>query len=443
VKVLEKELPREIQRRDDRVALISAGDPEAMQAALAAVLERIFDRSGLPEANRGRRQLHTVEVLVPEKSSSHIVGQGGERIRALIEETGCDMHVSKEPLDGLMEQKRVRVTADSTEEATNAVWKIQETLMELASGGVLRPEHFELREPFSSPGPTPFNSRTEPNSGRSREVPIRLLFGSEEAAWIIGKRGNKIMNLRDLAKVSMNDAEAPPFDPSDRVVEISSASLEQRVRVVQMIIDDLNSRDEVTEDFRLLVPTDKFGSVMGHRGEHIRKIMSSTGAELKQHKAEQLEDGSFFWLRLVEVSGGDFAEVVLQVHQHIEGRNRDAGADSHSAPSANNAFGGAQIGKRASPNVFASKPNGVAPFTLPVLGCDEDDGEVLMLELAMPSVEVARSLAADSSGIAGKSGVQLTVARGPGDTALLQVEGTALENSVACYFIQDRLHLVH
>jgi hypothetical protein len=36
-----------------------------------------------------------------------IVGQGGERIRAIIEELGCEVQVSREPLAGIAGHKRV------------------------------------------------------------------------------------------------------------------------------------------------------------------------------------------------------------------------------------------------------------------------------------------------------------------------------------------------
>ena len=38
-------------------------------------------------------------------------------------------------------------------------------------------------------------------------------------------------------KVNMIDADAPPFDAAERVLEISTASLESRVKVVQMAWD--------------------------------------------------------------------------------------------------------------------------------------------------------------------------------------------------------------
>jgi len=457
VQILQKELPQEMQRREDRIIVIT-GTVNEVEQGVHGVLERVFDRSGLPQASdRGNKngRPHIVEVLVPEKSGSHLIGSRGERIKAMIEETQCDVHVVKEPMVGLADQKRVRVTGNSADEAINAVLRLQEVLGELAAGGVLRPEHFELREAYS-PGPSMRSTRNE------KEVPIRLLVSSEDAAWIVGRRGNKITRLRDLAKVQMNDADSPPFDESERVVEIAAAALESRIRVVQLILEDVALRQEASkgQDLRILVPTEQFGSVMGHRGETIRRIMSSTGAKLKQHKAEKLEDGADYRLRLIEIKGDDRqqVQVVHQVHTALEMRGRDIPAQPTGMAS-NLSF---NIGAQAVPHssMPAMQPSAKAVMTsnnaqLSVGAVDfvpshalesplEPTNQVPMsLQLAMPSEEVARQLAGDTSGIAWKAGVRLAAGRGAGGAPILQVTGTAVGNAVACYLIQDRLFLMH
>merc|ERR1712232_804206 len=108
---------------------------------------------------------------------------------------------------------------------------------ELVESGVLKPEHFELREAHSGGADDQLGIGHRSTPTTSKEVPVRLLVSGAEAAWILGKRGNKITRLRDLARVSVNDAEAPPFHESERFVEISAAPLEQRARVVQMIVE--------------------------------------------------------------------------------------------------------------------------------------------------------------------------------------------------------------
>eukprot|EP00931_Biecheleriopsis_adriatica_P091691 TRINITY_DN65577_c0_g1_i1.p1 TRINITY_DN65577_c0_g1~~TRINITY_DN65577_c0_g1_i1.p1 ORF type:complete len:523 (+),score=152.32 TRINITY_DN65577_c0_g1_i1:67-1635(+) len=463
VKILQKELPQEMQRREDRVVVIT-GEPGSVREALGAVLERVFDRSGLPDKvdQSFRERAHIVEVLVPEKSGSHLIGQKGERIRSLSEETNCDLHVVKDPVSGLADQKRVRVTAGTVDEAAGAVWRLQEFLGELVAGGVLKlKEHFELRQGFSSAGLASFSSSlAEPRRGnREKEVPIRLLVAKDEAAWVVGKRGNKIMRLRDLAKVNMTDADSPPFDPTERLVEISAASLENRLRVVQMVVEDLALRQEASDELRILVPTEQFGSVMGHRGETLRSIIQSTKAQVQQHKAEQLEDGQEYHFRLVEIRGDESqrVEVVKLIYFALENKNRDSvmtgsgglasldssfsresgsypsSGGSSGLPGSMSGLGAGLAGALASAGAGAMGRSG---------GSGSEMGQ-LTLQLAMPNEEVAKMLASDSSGIAWRAGVKLAAGRGAGGLPVLKVAGTAVGNSVACYLIQDRLFMMH
>ncbi|CAJ1352284.1 unnamed protein product [Effrenium voratum] len=449
VRVLQKELPHEMQRREDRVAVIT-GDTAAVQEAISGVLERVFDRSGLPDTVEGaaRDRDYIVEVLVPEKSGSHLIGQKGDRVKALCQETRCDIRVGQDPVCGLAEQKKVRISATTMPDAAAAIWRLLEVLGELMAGGVLKTEHFELRE--ASQG-MPFNAPMRSATRDQKEVPVRLLIAKEDAAWIVGKRGNKIARLRDWAKVNMVDADAPPFDPSERVLEISAASLESRVKVVQMVAEDL-ARDGPGK-LRLLVPTELFGSVMGHRGETLRSIIQSSKAQVQQHKAEHLEDGDYRF-RLMDIKGSvsQRVDVVRQVHSALEQRGREGrDATGLTGGSALMDLGvglaGALSSARASPGPsgLASGLAGLGPGGGGLglgLGVSSDLG-TLTLQLAMPNEEVARLLANDSSGIARRAGVKLSSTRGAGGLPVLKVAGTAVANSVACYLIQDRIFMMH
>ena len=76
------------------------------------VLDRVFDRSGLPpSAERERERPYVLDLMVPERSGGGIVGPGGERIRSIIQELGCEVQVSREPLAGIAAQKRVKLIA--------------------------------------------------------------------------------------------------------------------------------------------------------------------------------------------------------------------------------------------------------------------------------------------------------------------------------------------
>jgi len=265
-----------------------------------------------------------------------------------------------------------------------------------------------------------------------------------------------------IARVQMNDAESPPFDDSERVVEIAYATLQDRIRVVEMIVNDLALRPEPTNELRLLVPTDVFGSLMGHRGETIRRIIQSTKADLRQHKANRSEDGGEYWLRVVEIQGTkrQCIEAVQQVHQAIERRGRTAETSEVSAnvlTSSHEArIPSRDVERRVwTPGESTSARERVEQFSTVTASQDRtaenlhhrevvaDLSGQVVLQLAMPSEEVAKQLANDSSGIAWRAGVHLSVARGAGGMPILQVTGSAVGNSVACYLIQDQIFMMH
>ena len=79
--------------------MVSCGEEGTLRQAVSMVLDRVFDRTGLPDAAAlAAQRPHVLDVVVPERAGGGIVGQGGERIRAMIEELGCEVQVSREPL---------------------------------------------------------------------------------------------------------------------------------------------------------------------------------------------------------------------------------------------------------------------------------------------------------------------------------------------------------
>lgn len=80
--------------------MVSCGEEGTLRQAVSMVLDRVFDRTGLPDAAAlaAPQRPHVLDVVVPERAGGGIVGQGGERIRAMIEELGCEVQVSREPL---------------------------------------------------------------------------------------------------------------------------------------------------------------------------------------------------------------------------------------------------------------------------------------------------------------------------------------------------------
>lgn len=297
VDVLEKQLPVAFQNRDERVILLK-GESDAIRTLVGTLLRLIFPSTG-NSGDRDDPHVRSVEMMVPETSTAHLIGEKGARIRQLSEETQCDLHVVREPVSGLSGQKRLRMTGPSLRDLEFALSRVHEILVDLTRGGVIAEREFELKE-----GPTAPADLVPRDRGEKDGVAVNLLLGKEETAWMIGKKGIKIGRLREMAKVSANDAQVPPFEPYETIVEIAGAPLREQLRVLGLIIDDLMMRSEAVDSTRLLVPTEHFGAVMGHGGSVLSQIADDTGARFQQ-EVPMRSGGREYPLRVLEVLGSE------------------------------------------------------------------------------------------------------------------------------------------
>mmetsp|Transcript_4400 Transcript_4400/g.10662 ORF Transcript_4400/g.10662 Transcript_4400/m.10662 type:complete len:732 (-) Transcript_4400:177-2372(-) len=337
VNILDKQLPVAFMNRDERIVLLR-GSQDAIQAAVSGIIRSVFDGGAGGAASWEDQHQRAVEVMIPEVSCSHLIGEKGARIGALMEETSCDWHIVREPVSGLTEQKRLRITGPTMKNLESAVFKVHELMVELTKFGVLSERHFDIRE-----GPTAAVDLVPRARGPGSGIAVNLLLAKEETAWVIGKRGSKINKLRELAKVSVNDAEVPPFNPQEAILEIAGAPLRELIHVLQLMLDDLMLRPGASNTTRLMVPTDHFGAVIGQGGSVIARIAEQSGAELHQQPAERHGAG-LYRLRMLEVCGSDHERVAAAqaVFETVEEAKIQAGeltrSEPPSAPSPASAF---------------------------------------------------------------------------------------------------------
>lgn len=236
VRVFQDELPDILKRRNENIVVVSCGEEAHLHRAISGILERIFDRSGIPDASeRSRERPFSLDVIVPERASAQIVGPGGERVKALIEELQCNVDVVREPVAGLASQRRVRLLSRHKDRVEAGVFRLQQILVELLGTGTLQQDEFELREAL----PTDAEQERLRKVADAGEVPLRFLLAPGEAAVVVGKMGNNVARLRDIARVSVDNAESPPFLPEERVCHISSGPLSDRLRAARLVIADL------------------------------------------------------------------------------------------------------------------------------------------------------------------------------------------------------------
>merc|ERR1719323_1921994 len=89
-----------------------------------------------------------------------------------------------------------------------------------------------------------------------------MIVSKDECGWLIGKRGNKIHKLRELALVSTRDSDHEIMEAgSESVVEIFGAPLAKELCVLQLIVDDLAMMRDALTCSRLVIPAE-FRSVL-------------------------------------------------------------------------------------------------------------------------------------------------------------------------------------
>ena len=495
VRVLQDELPDALKRREECIIIVSCGEETTLRQAVAMVLDRVFDRSGLPDsADRDRERPHILDLIVPERAAGGIVGQGGERIRAIIEELGCEVQVSREPLAGIASQKRVKLLARDRVPIEAALWRLQSTLKELVVSEVLRSEHFELRESVMTEAEVAMSAEKERFASEGKtEVPLRILLAQGEAATVVGKLGANVARLRDLALVSIDDAE-PPFHHSERICSAARAPLAQRLRVLRLVLGDLATRtaaiareeeaaatlpEAVAEGMRqvrvsLLFPSDRWNDL--EPVLRMERSMFPDGVELEVHEASGA--GS---LRAVSLAGPEEAVALSgwRLHKSLEpwevseppprtvpadedaderlerskGKSKGKGRGTQSqAPIEQRKYapelpvrshGGMSTAASQLCQVPVQLPQGNGGFvqadgllksSREAVDAEAQEATVLV---AVSNYELARFLASDSSGIASRAGVKLDAQ--PPDIAapaLLKVCGSLSSVATACYFVQ-------
>merc|ERR1719486_625560 len=116
--------------RDERVLFVR-GSSEQMRVAVGSILRLAFGSSSAAQGDDAEEFKRSVEMMVPEASCSHLIGEKGARISAMMEETKCDLHIVREPVSGLAEQKRVRITGPTVGDMELALSKVHDLLVDL------------------------------------------------------------------------------------------------------------------------------------------------------------------------------------------------------------------------------------------------------------------------------------------------------------------------
>ncbi|KAJ3270875.1 hypothetical protein HDV01_007346 [Terramyces sp. JEL0728] len=148
----------------------------------------------------------------------------------------------------------------------------------------------QAQEELSDKGTPYYSSKDDSHhKGESKQIKMRALVSTREAGIIIGKGGGHVAEIKDLTGVKV--MVTPQVQGvSDRIMTVLGPqnNLGNAMNmVVTRLIEkaDYNDRDSKENQItlRILVPSQKMGSVIGKGGAKIKELQSVTGATIFTH----------------------------------------------------------------------------------------------------------------------------------------------------------------
>merc|ERR1719323_1507752 len=108
-----------------------------------------------------------------------------------------------------------------------------------------------------------------------------MIVSKDECGWLIGKRGNKIHKLRELALVSTRDSDHEIMEAgSESVVEIFGSPLAKLLCVLQLIVDDLAMMRDSLPSTRLVIASE-FGQSLQGQLESVQAESRASAVRLR------------------------------------------------------------------------------------------------------------------------------------------------------------------
>lgn len=209
--------------------------------------------------------------LVPSEHVGKLIGKGGSGIEAIRRDTGASVRAYRaDEMPPGCQERRVVITG-----TRNEIEDAKDMIRSIVGG---RPN-----ENLSEIG----------GSGSSVPIPYRA------AGYLIGERGKTIKEISDASKARLivGNQEDIPFGGINRLVHIQGSQSEidkakelvnEKVAEYQKGIDNKSKKFEDEITLKLLIPVEFVSSLIGKRGQQIKKISDKSGAH-----ANFLTDGEW------------------------------------------------------------------------------------------------------------------------------------------------------
>ncbi|CAE7725717.1 PCBP4 [Symbiodinium microadriaticum] len=310
----EEDVPESLS---DQIVVIE-GDLQGQVLACRCVVETLFQVQGLSDKEQG-----LFVMLVPTSRYDAVA----EKASALSEQTGADL-ILEDEIEGL-EDHPLQIVGPVLE-CTTAVYRVLRVLQDVDGDPAADDSPLLEKIQQSSPTVRMWSGRgdgeaKEPSKlslshltapapingakGKGRQMSLQFAVPAAIAAWIVGRKGQSINAIRAQSGASIDvSKEGARY----RVTDIRGAE-QALMSAIEMVVEQASTLpDGWTESIRIVLPAGTAGYIIGRRGEAIKELRRSSGAEMD---LAQLNAGAE---QLLVISGE--VEVIVEAAQMVAGR---------------------------------------------------------------------------------------------------------------------------
>lgn len=313
----------------DRIMVIR-GEPADTGKAMLMITQLILDANKTAPADK--QASPEVRVLLHTMQAGSIIGKAGATIKQFMADSGAQIRVSTEPLQGSTEKACI-INGDPSQ-IQAAVEMVLNKLMEnptrdgtesvpylsglAASPSGQVPPHmsqslaaaaayygYQQQQPpqqnMFNPYMTPTMTSASSNPDAQVMQQFELLVPTESGGAIIGKGGHAVKSIKQLSECNVSVGEADP-NSSTRTVTVKGAT-SQIPMALNMIRELAEPPGTQPQTEIISIPTTCSGAVIGKQGRAINemKALSSCNISLAEPSAEAPE------MRTVNITGTNIA----------------------------------------------------------------------------------------------------------------------------------------
>ncbi|CRH01083.1 RNA-binding protein, putative [Plasmodium relictum] len=346
------------------------GKKENKKKALELVLEKSKSVMDFQEED-GKE---SIVIIVPTRSIPIIIGQKGSKISSLCERSSCEINVHKDDVPGIKD-KAIFIKSKKISKIIDCIGIIYDLLEDIVENGILCLSEFpgvsknnssnnnnltttsssnnnnlrninmnnnnnNIGSSLNSSNNSSKYSSTKKNDNSNEEINnddidncsvpkeknlllhkygkeisscvIRFVLDVETTAWIIGKAGCHIKEIRTITGAGAVIVDAPDnienVKSCDRILTLSG-SAESKYNALKLIVRQMEEREKnINNPMRMLVPGKAASFLIGRKGSIIKYITEQSGSQIQVAKNKDSKNE-----KLVLISGSPESKILASI----------------------------------------------------------------------------------------------------------------------------------